>query len=339
MKEEGTKTGYWIPLEIGELEDLNWTEKVLLSEIEGFTKKGFPCFKSNQNFANILKVEKKHVTRMITNLKNKGYITVELTYKPNSKEVDKRYITPNCGFYIHKNMPKPLSANMIPPLPLNEDTPLPLNEDTPLPLNAEDTKTNVTKTIITKTITISSEKKLKKEDDEKALERKRRERELKNWFLTNIWERYPEQHRVGENICFSKFKSALRKGETKEHILEGFDTYITKINILNISPAYIKRLDNWFASETWKNPDVCYTKKSANRDSKQKVVTPPEDIDPDTGDFTIKARLRDIAIYLGKCSRVEASKLSEEELKNKFSIEELKKIFDSRNLKKLGIDP
>ena len=127
-------------------------------------------------------------------------------------------------------------------------------------------KNNLIKTTNKKNKIISSDEKIlknsaskktsKKTEDEKHAH-KERDRELKNIFMTEIWERYPAQQRVGEKICFSKFRSAVNKGVAIEEILDGFNQYlkIIEINQYKGTEQYIKRLDNWFASESWKNPN------------------------------------------------------------------------------------
>jgi predicted DNA binding CopG/RHH family protein len=127
--------------------------------------------------------------------------------------------------------------------------------------NAETSQLYNKKNVITKTnkknLIISGEKKSKNESDEEKLERKVRDRELKEYFMENIWNRYPIQHRVGEKLCFSRFKSAIKNGVSKEEVMEGFNTYlkVIEINKKKGSEQYIKRLDNWFAAESWKNPN------------------------------------------------------------------------------------
>jgi len=102
----------------------------------------------------------------------------------------------------------------------------------------------------------SSAPKTKKEVNIKHA-RKERDRELKTWFYENVWERYPKQHRVGETLCFSRVKSAINNGSSQEEIIKGFNTYlkVIEMNKRNGTEQYIKRLDNWFAAESWKNPN------------------------------------------------------------------------------------
>lgn len=88
--------------------------------------------------------------------------------------------------------------------------------------------------------------------------------ELKEFFIANFWERYPKQHRVGLKVCFSKFKSAIKNGSNKDEIMSGFETYLTVIRLHRGCEQYIKRLDNWFAAESWKNPNK-YMKSEADK--------------------------------------------------------------------------
>jgi hypothetical protein len=122
--------------------------------------------------------------------------------------------------------------------------------------NVSTTKQSITKESISAEIFFENSDEQKNKET-KDSERKRQNRELHEWFMKNIWERYPQQHRVGEKVCFSKFKSAIRNGSSKEEIIEGFNTYlkVIELNKNRGSEQYIKRLDNWFAAESWKNPN------------------------------------------------------------------------------------
>lgn len=67
--------GVWIPKEIYLAEDLSWSEKILLIEIDSLDndeEKG--CFASNQYFADFLKVKPMSVSNMIAKLKEKGFL-------------------------------------------------------------------------------------------------------------------------------------------------------------------------------------------------------------------------------------------------------------------------
>ena len=65
--------GVWIPKEIYLNEDLNWTQKILLIEIDSLdNEKG--CFATNKYLANFLGKSKNYISQCISELKEKGYI-------------------------------------------------------------------------------------------------------------------------------------------------------------------------------------------------------------------------------------------------------------------------
>ncbi|WP_163183315.1 DnaD domain protein [Neobacillus sedimentimangrovi] len=84
--------GIWIPKEIWLAEDLGWTEKLLLAEIDSLSQNR-ECFASNEYFAKFFKISKDRVSKLISSLSNKGYVEVTLLYKPGTKQVEKRVIT------------------------------------------------------------------------------------------------------------------------------------------------------------------------------------------------------------------------------------------------------
>jgi len=88
-------TGIWIPINLWEDENLTRIERDALTEILHFDKGELGCFASNNYFGKILQVSASRVSQVISSLKAKGYIDVEVTYKAGSKEVDRRTITIN----------------------------------------------------------------------------------------------------------------------------------------------------------------------------------------------------------------------------------------------------
>ena len=52
------------------------------------------CFVSNKAFSNLIDVNPNRVSRLISSLKNKGYIGVKIKYKENSKQIEAREIIP-----------------------------------------------------------------------------------------------------------------------------------------------------------------------------------------------------------------------------------------------------
>ena len=86
--------GLWIPAEILLNEDLSDKEKIILSMILYLSEESKSCFASNKYIANIVNVTHERVSKIISALKDKGYVSVKLKYKKDSKEIEERQITP-----------------------------------------------------------------------------------------------------------------------------------------------------------------------------------------------------------------------------------------------------
>ncbi len=86
--------GLWIPAEILLDEKLTDKEKFILSMIIYLSDETGSCFASNQYIASIVKVSTNRVSKIISSLKNKKYIQVNLKYKKESKEIEQRQIIP-----------------------------------------------------------------------------------------------------------------------------------------------------------------------------------------------------------------------------------------------------
>lgn len=85
--------GVWISKEIWLAKNLNWSEKVLLTEIDSLSKLG-ECFASNEYFAEFLGLSKDRVSKLISSLSKKKFISVKILYKDGTKQVEKRVISP-----------------------------------------------------------------------------------------------------------------------------------------------------------------------------------------------------------------------------------------------------
>lgn len=66
--------GIWIPKEIYLNKQVKWGAKILFLEIHSFTANGKSCFMSNEYISKFLGISIRQVTRMITELKNIGWI-------------------------------------------------------------------------------------------------------------------------------------------------------------------------------------------------------------------------------------------------------------------------
>ena len=86
--------GLWIPAEILLNDDLSDKEKIILAIILYLSEEAKRCFASNKYIANIVKVTHERVSKIISSLKDKGYVDVKLKYKTDSKEIEQRQIIP-----------------------------------------------------------------------------------------------------------------------------------------------------------------------------------------------------------------------------------------------------
>lgn len=86
--------GLWIPVEILLNKELSDKEKIILSIIIYLSEETKSCFASNKYIANIVNVTHERVSKIISSLKDKGYVSVKLKYKIDSKEIEKRQIAP-----------------------------------------------------------------------------------------------------------------------------------------------------------------------------------------------------------------------------------------------------
>lgn len=126
MKEQQKAYYAIIPANVRYDKDLSPNTKLLYGEITALcSEKGY-CWASNQYFADLYKVSKITVSRWISTLYKKGYITVETLYKEGTKEIIGRHLyivnTPinkNVNRYIqndlegiNKNVNTPINKNV-----------------------------------------------------------------------------------------------------------------------------------------------------------------------------------------------------------------------------------
>ena len=72
------------------------------------------CTMSNAYISSMLNISKVHSSRLISSLRDKGYINVKIEYKENSKEIEKRILTPiNKSVNTYKqNRTRPINTDV-----------------------------------------------------------------------------------------------------------------------------------------------------------------------------------------------------------------------------------
>lgn len=89
-----------IPANVRYDKDLAPNAKLLYGEITALCNEKGYCWASNQYFAELYGASVLSVKRWVNSLVTKGYVYRTLTYKPNSKEVDKRILSIDSGIKI-----------------------------------------------------------------------------------------------------------------------------------------------------------------------------------------------------------------------------------------------
>lgn len=81
-----------IPATVRYDNELTPNEKLLYGEITSLTQKTGECWATNSYFAELYNLTPQSVSRMVRHLAEKGYLIYEITYKKDTKEIDKRII-------------------------------------------------------------------------------------------------------------------------------------------------------------------------------------------------------------------------------------------------------
>ena len=87
--------GLWIPAEILLNNDLSDKEKIVLSMVLYLSDYTGSCFASNKYISSIVNVTSDRVSKIVSSLKEKGYVDVNLKYKIDTKEIEERQIIPS----------------------------------------------------------------------------------------------------------------------------------------------------------------------------------------------------------------------------------------------------
>ena len=113
--------GIWIPIEILTDNKLSDKEKYIYAIILYLSKENNYCYLTNKSISELLNISITQVSKLINSLKNKNYISIELIYKENSKQIEMRKLIPivkNNDTYLTK-VKYPLQQNFNTPIEEN----------------------------------------------------------------------------------------------------------------------------------------------------------------------------------------------------------------------------
>ena len=83
-------TGFFIPVDIIEHSKLNWTDRIVLVEIDALNINNNGCFANNKHFCELLEVDSRTIQRSIAKLESLGLIIIK-----NGASKNRRIFTAN----------------------------------------------------------------------------------------------------------------------------------------------------------------------------------------------------------------------------------------------------
>ena len=88
--------------------------KFLYAEITALCNKDGYCFASNGYFAELYNVRKETISRLLNDLKNKGYIEIKIEYDENTKEIKRRliYLLTKLSIPLDKTVKSPIDEKV-----------------------------------------------------------------------------------------------------------------------------------------------------------------------------------------------------------------------------------
>jgi Helix-turn-helix domain len=237
-----------IPANVRYDEDLSPNAKLLYGEITALTNAEGYCWATNKYFADLYKVSKVSISKWVKQLIEKGYISSEIIYKENSKEILHRYI--RIGGEGHKEKFNTPSEEkfMTSPTKVNEGHKEKFN--TPIKEKFKDNNTGFNTTLNITSNNKNTKKNLSSSELEKEFER--------------LWKLYPRK--LGKTNAQKFFIRARKKDKTSYEIIEnGIYRYIDYLEAQGTEEQYIMHGSTWFGQMKWQDE---YTTTGLNRKPK-----------------------------------------------------------------------
>jgi helix-turn-helix protein len=205
--------GLWISAEIMAEKRLNMTEKALLAEIHNLAQLG-ECFAGNEHFAEVLGFKKNWISKLISDLKDKGYLFVTFTYKTGTKEIEKRLLTP---IGLLTNTPCTIDQD-----PIGELTNTPIGELT--------------------------------KDNKQVFKKQVKKQINNNTYIDefeDLWRIYP--NKKGKDKALVAYIKARKEKFEYETIKNGLQKYIKYVQIKQTEKEFIKHGSTFFNQRSWQD--------------------------------------------------------------------------------------
>jgi len=203
-----------IPASVRYDKNLKANEKLLYGEITTLCNANGICYASNKYFADLYSVTSQAVSKWILHLQELGYITVEYTYRDNTKEIENRIIRL-----------KEVSTNI----------------DTYQQMFKENN-------IKEKDIYYNNINYIDKKKEKEIINNKEKEFEIE---FESLWQRYPKK--VGKAKSLKYYIKARQNGTTYDDVIAGLENYIKQIEVFETKKQFIKDGSTWFYNECWKD--------------------------------------------------------------------------------------
>ena len=240
--------------------------KLLYGEITCLCQKEGFCWATNAYFAKLYQKSTRWISNVINLLAKCGYISIELKYKKETKEIEARYIS------LKDISRKSVTENF--------HTPMEENFHTPMEENFQENNTSINNTSINKyirakdcaSVLIEPDTELKnnkcanvqplienknteplsttKNKDLRKSESKLAPKVLEEEFKA-VWELYPKKK--DKIRAFKAFSKARKEGVTLEKIREGVQKYVKEIKNTGVAHQYIKYGSTWFNNRCWED--------------------------------------------------------------------------------------
>ena len=205
-----------IPANVRYDEELTPNAKLLYGEITALCNEKGYCWASNVYFAELYKVSKTSISKWISQLTAKGYITSKIIYRDGTKIIEERrlYITHPIEEKLNRYERKVKEG-------IEEKLNTPIEEK----LKENNTRFNTTRENNIKRIYISE-------------------------FL-ELWTLYP--NKKGKEKALSAYIKARESGTEKETVEKGIKDYAKECELKGREKDYIKYGSTWFNQHGWED--------------------------------------------------------------------------------------